>query len=100
MASGARRFEARLTIRPLAWIGAGLLIALAAGAGSWIFGYPFLTSYFQYGHLPVIGKFPIASALLFDIGVFAVVVGVTVLVLIALAHQSVRKPRTMAEEQD
>ena len=34
----------------------------------------------------------IASALLFDIGVFAVVVGTTVLILIALAHQSIRSP--------
>ncbi len=100
MALGTRKAEARLVIVPFRWIGIGLLLAAGTGIGAWIFGYPFLTSYFQYGHLPVIGKFPIASALLFDIGVFAVVVGVTVLVLIALAHQSVRKPRTMAEEQD
>ena len=33
------------------------------------------------------------EALLFDLGVFAVVVGATVLILIALAHQSVRSPR-------
>jgi multicomponent K+:H+ antiporter subunit A len=36
---------------------------------------------------------PTASALLFDIGVFALVVGATVLVLIALAHQSLRGRR-------
>ena len=34
-----------------------------------------------------------ASALLFDLGVFALVVGATVLMLIALAHQSVRSHR-------
>jgi multicomponent K+:H+ antiporter subunit A len=36
---------------------------------------------------------PTASALLFDLGVFTLVVGATVLVLIALAHQSLRKHR-------
>jgi len=36
---------------------------------------------------------PTASALLFDIGVFALVVGATLLMLVALAHQSVRGRR-------
>jgi multicomponent K+:H+ antiporter subunit A len=36
---------------------------------------------------------PLASALLFDLGVFASVVGATVLILIAIAHQSVRSRR-------
>jgi multicomponent K+:H+ antiporter subunit A len=34
-----------------------------------------------------------ASALIFDLGVFGLVVGATVLILIALAHQSVRSPK-------
>jgi len=37
---------------------------------------------------------PMASALLFDLGVFALVVGATVLILIAIAHQTVRSHRT------
>jgi multicomponent K+:H+ antiporter subunit A len=43
--------------------------------------------------VPIIGDIPIASALIFDIGVYAVVVGTTVLMLIAIAHQSIRSPR-------
>ena len=59
---------------------------------------PFLTTSFQYLELPVLGKVPMASALLFDLGVFVLVVGATVLILIALAHQSIRsaKPSTRA----
>ncbi|MFL5530647.1 MAG: MnhB domain-containing protein, partial [Gemmatimonadales bacterium] len=75
------------------WIGLGLLCATLTGVGAWAFGYPFLTSYFRYLDLPAIGKVPAATALLFDLGVFAVVVGSTVLILVALAHQSVRTPR-------
>ncbi len=34
-----------------------------------------------------------ASAFLFDLGVFSLVLGATVLILIALAHQSIRSYR-------
>lgn len=93
MAGGTRWVEARLRIRPINWIGLGLLCAAFTGMGAWLFSHPFLTSYFQYLDLPGIGKVPAATALLFDLGVFAVVVGATVLILIALAHQSVRSSR-------
>ena len=36
---------------------------------------------------------PLATALLFDLGVFVLVVGATVLILVAIAHQSLRGPR-------
>jgi len=93
IASGTRQVESRLIILPLRWIGAGLLLAIGTGLGAWAFGYPFLTSFFRYINLPLIGKTPFASALLFDAGVFCLVVGATVLVLIALAHQSLRHYR-------
>lgn len=93
LAAGTRWVEDHLRILPLKWIGLGLLTAVATGAGAWVFGYPFLTSYFQYVDLPYIGKMPLASALGFDLGVFTLVVGATVLVLIALAHQSIRRHR-------
>jgi multicomponent K+:H+ antiporter subunit A len=93
MAGGTRWVETRLRILPIRWIGLGLLCAALTGMGAWVFGHPFLTSYFRYLDLPAIGKVPAATALLFDLGVFAVVVGATMLILIALAHQSVRNPR-------
>lgn len=103
MASGARWVEARLDIRPLVWIGGGLLIAVLSGMASWLFGYPLLTSWFRYADLPLIGKTPLASAVVFDAGVALLVVGATVLMLTAIAHQSLRRPRpqgsvTPAEE--
>jgi multicomponent K+:H+ antiporter subunit A len=97
MAGGTRWTEARLRIRPISWIGLGLLCAALTGVGAWLFGYPFLTSHFRYLYLPGIGKVPAATALLFDLGVFAVVVGATVLILIALAHQSIRRPKPAPE---
>lgn len=93
LAFGTRLVEDRLRILPLRWIGMGLLCASATGAGAFLFGYPFLTTFFQYVEIPYVAKMPTASALLFDFGVFLLVVGATVLVLIALAHQSIRKHR-------
>lgn len=95
LARGTRSVESRLDIRPLNWIGAGLLLAGLTGAGAGYFGFPFLTSHFRYVELPIIGEIPAATALLFDIGVFLLVVGATVLMLIAIAHQSIRSPRTI-----
>jgi multicomponent K+:H+ antiporter subunit A len=92
MAGGTRWTESRLTIRPLRWIALGLLLALAAGAGAWLFGYPFLSS-----HVAQLGAFHLPSAFFFDLGVFALVVGATGLILIALAHQSTRAHRPPPE---
>jgi multicomponent K+:H+ antiporter subunit A len=100
MIGGTQWTEDRLRIQPLRWIGFGLLIAAVTGLGAWFFGYPFLTSYFSYVELPVIGSVPLASALVFDIGVFALVVGATALILIALAHQSVRGHRAVVPPSD
>jgi multicomponent K+:H+ antiporter subunit A len=93
MAGGTRWIEARLDIRPVRLIGAGLLLAAATGVGAWFFAYPFLTSHSSHIELPFIGMLHLPSAFAFDIGVFLLVVGATALVLIALAHQSVRSHR-------
>jgi multicomponent K+:H+ antiporter subunit A len=93
MARGARWVETHLRVRPVRWFGAGLLLAAGTGLGSLVFGHPFLTSSFQYAQLPVFGKIPLASAVLFDLVVFCLVVGATTLMLVALAHQSLRRPR-------
>jgi multicomponent K+:H+ antiporter subunit A len=100
MAHGAQWVEERLRIRPIAWIGVGLLVAGVAGAVPWLFGRPFLTAAFQYAEVPVLGKIPVASAVAFDLGVVVLVVGASVLMLVALARQSLRRAREAAVEQD
>jgi multicomponent K+:H+ antiporter subunit A len=97
MARGTIWVEARLRVLPVRWMGVGLLLAAGVGAAAWVFGRPFLTSSFSYIEIPLIGAIPLASALLFDIGVFALVLGATVLMLIAIAHQSVRSHRSVPQ---
>ncbi|GAB2464201.1 MAG: monovalent cation/H+ antiporter subunit A [Comamonas sp.] len=98
--SGTQWVESHLPIFPRRWIAVGLLFALGTGVGSWYFGYPFMTSHGWHGHLPLFGEVHIASALFFDIGVFALVVGSTMLLLTGIAHQSVRGFRHHASLHD
>ena len=71
----------------------GLGVATLTGLGSWLFGAPFLTS--TYGHLdwPVVGEFELASAMAFDLGVFLVVVGATLMILLNLGGVHLTPPR-------
>ena len=77
----------------IAW---GLAIATFTGLASWWFGAPFLTS--TYGHLnwPIVGEFELASAMAFDLGVFLVVVGATLMILLNLGglHHTPPKHRS------
>jgi multicomponent K+:H+ antiporter subunit A len=70
--------------------GLGLAVAGATGIGAFWFGRPFLTS--AYGHpvVPILGELPLATAALFDLGVYLAVVGSTLLMLVALAGASER----------
>ena len=93
MLAGTTWVEAHLRLQPNRWVALGLLTACGTGIGAWAFGYPFLTSHTAHITLPLLGEIHLPSAFIYDLGVFAVVVGATILMLIALAHQSVRSHR-------
>ncbi len=94
--SGTQWVEAHMNLAPPRWIAIGLLAATATGLGALAFGYPFLTTHTAHLHLPLIGDMHLASALFYDIGVFSLVVGATLLILTALGHQAVRGRRRPA----
>ena len=99
MSGGTRWAEERLNLKPVRLIGLGLLTAAGTGAGAWLFAHPFLTSHTAHFILPVLGEMHVPSAIAFDVGVFLLVVGATALILIALAHQSVRSHRVPLGER-
>ncbi|MGT2514452.1 monovalent cation/H+ antiporter subunit A [Sphingomonas panni] len=90
LASGFDWTNVRRRIGEHQLIGFGVLIAVATGLGSLVFGAPFLTSSFGYFHLPLIGEFELATAMLFDLGVACVVVGAVMMALEQLAHVAQR----------
>jgi multicomponent K+:H+ antiporter subunit A len=96
MALGQDRAEAVLHAaggrRYIRWIGTGLAIAALTGVGAFVFGRPFLTSAFGHPVVPVLGELPLATAALFDLGVYVTVVGSTMLMLSALGAASKERP--------
>ena len=95
--AGTLWVEAHLQLKVIRWIAVGLLLAALTGLGSLLLGYPLLTTHTAHLQLPLLGQVHVPSAVFFDLGVFAVVVGATLLILTALAHQSVRGYRQMAD---
>jgi multicomponent K+:H+ antiporter subunit A len=81
VARGAGFAEARLRPDYLRLLAAGLVLAAGTGMASWALGHPFLASTFGHLHLPVLGELEIASAMVFDAGVYLVVVGSVLLAL-------------------
>ena len=81
MASGFNWTSARLKYPYHGVIGAGVLVAGFTGIGSWFVAKPFLTSDFTYVRIPPFDKFELATAALFDVGVFLAVVGAVMLSL-------------------
>ncbi|MGB4874046.1 MAG: hydrogen gas-evolving membrane-bound hydrogenase subunit E, partial [Candidatus Competibacter sp.] len=100
LANGVAWSQERLPWEMPLFIGLGLSASAAAGLGSLLFGYPFLTSTFGHFHWPLIGDFELASAMVFDLGVYLVVVGATLSILICLGllHRLERRaPRVKPE---
>ena len=102
LANGISWTRSRMSSKLHPMIGIGLLIATLTGLGSWVFGYPFLTSAFTHLHWPLVGEFEIASAMLFDLGVYLVVVGVTLVILLRLGrlHDTNREPTPSTAKLD
>ncbi|CUA88426.1 monovalent cation/H+ antiporter subunit A [Pseudidiomarina woesei] len=72
----------------------GVMIALFTGLGSWVFGKNFLTSWFTHVHWPIVGEFEIATAILFDLGVYLTVIGATLMILANFGQMTTRhRPR-------
>jgi multicomponent K+:H+ antiporter subunit A len=93
MASGYAWAAARRRLNAHTMLGLGVLAAGLTGLGSILFRRPFLTSTFGYFHVPLIGEFELASAMLFDVGVFFTVVGTVLLSLSQIARVAERAER-------
>lgn len=83
LAFNVEKTRALLHIDPIQLIAGGLLIAFTAGVMGLFAGQAFMTGLWLEIYFPVIGK-P-GTPLFFDIGVYLVVIGITMLILFSLA---------------
>jgi multicomponent Na+:H+ antiporter subunit A len=81
VAFGAHRARQALLVKPLTLLGAGLLIALSSGIPAALRGQPFMTA--QWMLEPV----ALGTPALFDVGVFLVVTGVVLMMILTLAEE-------------
>ena len=84
MARGSVWITSRFDVNYRKIIASGIAIAMFTGLGSWAFGRPFLTTWFDYFDIPFVGKTELASAIIFDLGVYLTVVGATLMILASL----------------
>lgn len=86
MSYGIEAVDKILPINFRTLIPIGLLIALSTGIGSFIFQVPFLSQTFDYFTVPIFGEVELATAMIFDLGVFMTVLGVTVTIILSIAN--------------
>lgn len=85
LAHGASTAQLKMHIEPHTLIAAGLLTAVGSGLFSLVTGRPFMTGLWYGERLPVIGK--AGTPLLFDTGVFLVVMGMALLIVFSLMEE-------------
>ena len=81
LAGGRRELEATLPVDPGRVLGIGLLIAAAAVLVPLPFGRAPLTTFYGHIEVPWVGHVSLPSALVFDAGVYLVVVGLVLHIL-------------------
>ncbi|TXH97443.1 MAG: monovalent cation/H+ antiporter subunit A [Pseudomonas sp.] len=92
IANGVAWMEQRIRLRYQTITGTGVLIATLTGLGSLLFDRPFLTSAFGHFELPWIGEIELATAILFDLGVYLTVIGATQMILVNIGKLALSPP--------
>ncbi|ALQ54357.1 Putative monovalent cation/H+ antiporter subunit A [Pseudoalteromonas issachenkonii] len=88
MAHGTAWINERFDVNYRKIIASGIAIAMFTGVGSWFFDKPFLTTWFDYFDILFVGKTELASAIVFDLGVYLTVVGATLMILASLGNMT------------
>jgi multicomponent Na+:H+ antiporter subunit B len=73
-------------VDPRDLLGWGLCLAIASGVLAMFSGLPFLSALWTEMTLPIFGMLKIGTPLLFDIGVYLVVIGTVLNILLSLAE--------------
>jgi multicomponent Na+:H+ antiporter subunit B len=84
LAAGFPAARRMLWLDPRTIMALGLLVAAGSGAWAFVYDMPFLTGLWDKTPLPVVGK--IGTPLVFDTGVYLLVLGMTCLVVFALGE--------------
>ena len=87
-AGGPEAVRRVLPVRSTVLMGAGLLVAVSVGFGAIVPGLTFLESGYIEISMPLVGDVKLVSALLFDIGVYLVIVGISLALIRSLGEEA------------
>lgn len=100
LALGLEEMHRVLRFDPVRLAAAGLSLALLTGLLPVLAGRPFLEHFHaHFDHVPFLGELHLGTPLLFDVGVFLVVVGVTIKLIFILA-KSTAGLRALVQEEE
>lgn len=88
---GSRAIRQLVRLSPLQLMGAGLAVAALTGVGGWVWGIEFLDATAWKLKIVVFGEVKLTTALIFDIGVYLVVVGLAAAILEALGREGAER---------
>lgn len=87
LGSSGASLRAEVRVGPTTLLGTGLLVAVGTAVAPFVLGGDPLESAYTYLDLPVLGELPLASVLAFDTGVYLIVVGLVLTILVTLGAQ-------------
>ena len=76
-----------LGVEPQVMIGTGLLMAVGAGITGLLSGGSFLQGQWLMVNFPGVGEIHVGTSLIFDIGVYVVVTGVVLMIILTTAEE-------------
>lgn len=105
LAGGRDELEEALPVDAGRVLGTGLLLSAAMVVAPMVFGYPPLTTAYARVDVPLVGGVSLPSALIFDAGVYLIVVGLTLHILSSAgakldAEEDARKQRARQRKEE
>lgn len=100
LALGLKEIHRVMRFDPVRVAAGGLVVALGTSAAPVLFGRPFLEHFsLHLSRVPLIGELHVGTPLLFDFGVYLVVVGITAKIVFVLA-KSTQGLRALVQEEE
>lgn len=100
LAFGLNRTQQALRVEPVHLASIGLLLAILSALAPVVVGRAFLEQFNTYVQLPLLGRVPLGTPLIFDTGVFLLVVGISTKLIFTLARSTEGHDPFPAEEED
>jgi len=91
LAGGSLRVRRSVIVQPTTFVGLGMLLAIGTALAPLVLGDALLESVIWQVEVPAVGTVKVVSSAFFDLGVYFLVVGVVLAVLVALGADPIHR---------